>query len=232
MIDDAHREGDELLERVLGGASDGEVVNNLLKQFFRGYPVERLCLLLASGHRDAVKAGTWIAAELGTGGAASLTQELTPLLEHPEAWVRHSVLDAVLLSASEDDGATVAKAVARMEDPTEGVRRTALNLLARASVQQLAPSVPFLDDARLRALVSWLVDPERGADEVIARLDAEDRLTRMFAAAAAVRVASDDETALERASAAPDTEVSKFAREELGRLSIMRREAARRRRST
>ena len=205
-------DGDALLEQVLSNATD-ETSNELLQAFFAGYPVERLRLLLRSDDDDVVRAGVWIASELGV-AAASVIDDLAPLLWHPLQYVRFWAVDAVLAAASVADGEVIARALGLIEDGEDAVRWKVLHLLARASSEQLAAALPFTSDANLARRLRWLAGEPLRIEDVAVRLDG-DRLDRLFAVAAAARLRSGRKQALQRAMASSDDEVRTFAREEL-----------------
>jgi hypothetical protein len=123
--------------------------------------------------------------------------DIAALLDHHLRYVRCFAVDAVLASATAEDGAAVAAAVGLIDDPDDAVRWKALTFLAWASADQLA-----------------------AGGDVLAALDDLGRLARVFAAAATVRLARLDRGPLERAAVSADPEVSTFAREQLesGRL--------------
>jgi hypothetical protein len=204
---------DELLQRVLSGDEE-TAANELLEAFFRGYPVERLNLLLRSDNGSAVRAGAWIASELGAKAAALLPQ-IASVLEHESRYVRFFAIDAVLAIATEADGSAVASAIERIHDDDQAVRWKALQLLAKASNEQLVSAVPFLSEGNLARGVEFLATASPGRDEVIRRLAADDDLTRLVAVAAAARLAPEDETALQHARDSADPDVGRFAAEEL-----------------
>jgi hypothetical protein len=206
------RDGDALVAQILAGAND-DTASELLKAFYAGYPIDRLRLLLRSESDEAVRAGVWIASELGA-DAAAMAEELPTLLQHHAKYVRFFAVEAVLANASSRSGEAVGRAVSLIEDPEDAVRWKALRLLARASREQLATGLPFIPRAEVAGGLSWLLR-ERSLTEVIARLDG-DRVERMFAVAAAARMSRGREEALRHAAASADPEVSMFAREELG----------------
>lgn len=213
--------GDRLLAHVASGGNR-RAANELLGEFFNGYPVEKLLSLLYSQNEEAVKAGAFIAAELGD-RFAPLVNELPRLLDHHLRAVRFDALDAVLENATADHGDITARAVLLVEDADEAVRWKALRFLARATYEQLASSVPRIDDSSIAELTAWLLKSERAdADrrQVLARLKHEDNLTRMFAAVSAARLSEIDVIPLQHAAASSDPQISSFARDELEDLSF------------
>jgi HEAT repeat protein len=207
---------DQLLEHLLTGGNDS-AANELLDAFHSGYPIERLRLLLQSDGETALKAGAWIASELGE-KVAPLVSDLSRLLNHPSRYVRFFTLDAILGCTMNEHGEVVARAVMLILDPDEAVRWKALHFLANATNNQLTIAVPHLDSQTVAAQLIWLLGSggtQTDVQEIITRLNDPDPLTRMFAAAAAARLGPHNLAPLEHATACTDSEVSSFANEEL-----------------
>lgn len=212
--------GDELIDRLRAGENDSSA-NDLLTELFRGYPVESVRRLLHSDEESAVKAGAWILSELGVRAAPMMT-DIVALLEHPLRYVRFFAVDAVMAGGTAEDGSAIAAAIGLIDDPDDAVRWKALTFLAWASSEQLAAGVEHLPPP-LRDRARWLTRAVSGAvagSDVLAALDGPDRLARLFAAAATVRLARRDRHLLRHAAASSDAEVSSFAQEQLesGRL--------------
>jgi hypothetical protein len=209
------RNGDELIERLTAGGDD-ETAYALLTEFFHGYPIERLRLLLRSQHEGAVKIGAWIASELGV-QANPLVEEMAELLSHGSRYVRFFLLDSILSASTEQNGRSIAAAVKLIEDSDDAVRWKAMNFLARAKRSQLTAAQPYLTDTHAQ-LSAWLLETEQAlsTEEVIARLESPDSLSRLVAAAAAARLGSHNLSALRHAAQSSDPEVQSFALEHLG----------------
>jgi hypothetical protein len=210
------RLGDQFLERILSGGGDSTAAHDLLNECFRGYPVENLRRLLKNSDEAAVKAGVWIASELGN-AALPLLGDVAPLLDHPSPHVRFFALDVVLLVASATHGDVIATAIHLIDHTSEAVRWKCMQFLARATPAQLRASLPHLTDLPVAARVIWLLEVIEAKDvrDVLAALDGEDTLARRFAAVAAMRLAPGSLAPLEHAAAIPDTEISSFAQEAL-----------------
>lgn len=216
---------DQLLEEILAGANDS-AANELLTEFLRGYPIARLRLLLQSDEQRAVRAGAWIASELGE-NVAPLVDELSRMLSHSSRYVRFFILDALLGGATNEHGQAIARAVQLIRDPDRAVRWKVLNFLARAPKDRLAAAVPYLDSALITRSLTWLLeadDAPRDRNVVLARLGDRDPVVRMFAAAAAARLGQVDLHSLEHATGSTDPEVRSFAEEQLEALRNRRPE--------
>src|SRR5882672_288042 len=81
---------EELTERLAADPRSslaGVLMNDLLAEFHRGYPLENLRFLLQNDNTELVKVGAWIASELGEKGKP-LLNDVSPLLQHPKSRVR------------------------------------------------------------------------------------------------------------------------------------------------
>jgi len=219
--------GDELINLIcshrLGGEETGEAANELLSRFRAGYPVRNLARLIHSGDDDTVKIGAWLVSELGI-RAAPILDEVDFLLSHPVRDARYYGVEAALVAAPADRGDLIAKAVCLVDDPDDAVRRLAVRLLARATAQQLTGALPHLPDP-VRSLTEWLLsggsDPAH-SPQILTRIGDPDQDVRIFAAAAAARVADRDKQALEGAARSADPDIRVFAERELKLLSLSR----------
>lgn len=214
--------GDTLVALIATSGDDSQA-NELLKEFFSGYPIERLRRLLRSENEGAVTTGAWIASELGE-RVMPLVDDLKILLTHPAKRVRFFALDGILAAGTPEHGEAIAAAVELIDDAEEAVRWKAMNFLARASSDQLAASLPYRHARPTASLTAWLLDCDRTGNTkaILARIEDNDRRSRLFAGATAARVADRDLSPLKRAAEAADPEVSSFALEQL--RSIRERE--------
>lgn len=205
-----------LVARLFSGEND-TTANELLKAIFRGYPAENVRRLVRSAVPQAVKAGAWILSELGPDAARFLASDVAFLLQHDLQSARFFALDAVLSSAMSKDGAVVSRAVMRIRDTDRAVRWKAMQFLSRADADVLRSSIPFISDPEVGELIVWLTNEEWGdqrVHDVKRRLDDPHPVRRLFAAAAAARLAPTDPRAIERAADAGDDEVRDFAQTE------------------
>jgi len=205
--------GDELVDYLLGsGANDGKAANDLLKECFRGYPVEKLIPLLRSNDSEVVKAGAFIVGELAA-KARPLMPEIMRLLGHRERWVKCDMLEAVLLAATAQEGAVIARAVELVNDPDREVATKAFEFLASAEHDHLTAAVPDITDPGLAANLSWMLRSEGAADvgEIESRIEGQDALTRWIGTVAASREYFRNPKPLNRAAESRDEELRSFA---------------------
>ncbi|MBV9156362.1 MAG: hypothetical protein JO097_08865 [Acidobacteriaceae bacterium] len=206
---------EHLIQRILDAPDHSRVAvlaNELLREFQRGYSVERLRPLLASYDGGIVATAAWIASELAE-TARPLLSEVVPLLKHPAKRVRFHALDC-LFWASIEQGSELAAAFRLLGDADSGVRWKAMHLLASLSAEKLRAGLRFLaqseGDAELARGLSWLISSEAERPEMIlAALGSDDAIMRRFAALAAARNRTE---LLGDVSTSGDDEVSEFAR--------------------
>ncbi|GIG56525.1 hypothetical protein Lfu02_08970 [Longispora fulva] len=213
--------GDILIQRICDASRSDEARSEdayaLLQELFHGYPILNLKALLDGGEVGAVEVGVWVLSELG-GEAKPLLGRVDRLLEHPGRKVKYWAIDVVHSSAGVDDGKLIGKAFGLLEDTDIAVRRAALYFLAHASKQQLAAAIEQLGTSKLGILLAWLSSAadDASVQGMLSRIDDDDRIVRMVAVAAAVRIAGLGRPVLERAAALGDAEISMFASRELG----------------
>jgi hypothetical protein len=224
--------GDELIEHILtAGDADGKVSNELIGEFYNhGYPVEKLIPLLHSDDSATVRAGAFLAEELGA-KATPLLPELARLLDYTDTWVKSGVLSAVLTSATDRDGAAVGGAVSLITDDERPVRKMAFELMARADRSPLVAGVAYVNDSQIAALLEWVLEVEdesRDDDEIAARLRESDGLAQVCAAVAAARVYGRNPHYLQRAASLGESDAQALAASELAWLDKLDEQAQRR----
>jgi hypothetical protein len=193
----------------------GAFLNDLLEQFQKGYPVQRLLSLLSSSDDRLLGSAAFIASELG-GVPGPVLTEIARLLDHPATLIRGEAIDCVLVSATRDHGAEIAKVVSMLGDHEPGVRWSVMQFLARAAHEQLHAGMILLENSRPKSPhlqgLRWLLSEKASIpEEVIALLRGQDSTLRKFAAAAAARIAEVNPTPLFVANSVQDTEVKDFA---------------------
>ncbi|UBU13139.1 hypothetical protein [Nonomuraea gerenzanensis] len=213
------RTGDDLIQLLLTRSADDDVVgpaaNDLLDEFWAGYPVTNLTRLLHSGDDKLVRTGAWLLSELGELGG-SLIGEVPALLSHPLRQVRFFAIEAVLLNGQTWHGPLIAQVMNLSTDGDSAVRWKVLGFLAEASTDQLRAGAVSLGPGRVKEPAEWLVrhdDEQPDPRDVVARLEGPDQVARLFAAAAAARWAEEDPNLLMHAATAEDEEIRSFAQE-------------------
>jgi hypothetical protein len=202
--------GDDLLARMLGGEPD--LGNELLKECWGGYPVERIRALLRSDVESAVKSGAFIASELAE-LSRPLLNDVEPLLNHPDTWVRSDAIDAVNLAATVDEAEIVARAIERITDSERSIRGSAFTLLAAAEREQLEASCGYIDDIDVKEALRSVLDEEDtvSSAEIRPRLADQSRLVRLFGLLSAARIGDRGADDLLAAIEADDEEIQLFA---------------------
>jgi len=197
---------------------DGDAAYDLLQEFFAGYPVDRLQLLLKSENHTAVEAGAWIASELGDDAAAVL-DDLVTLLEHPSATVRFYAADSIFGCARADRGDAIAEAIKLIDDPDGGVRWRVMDSMARTSRSKLLAGAAHLDGAEYPLLTMLRSDGD-GMVEISARGSGREQ---RIAAATAGRLAVGGNDQFLKAIADNETgELKQFAVDLLRNIEISR----------
>lgn len=214
--------GEDLIERIRTHPADDDIVgpaaNDLLSELYAGYPVENLTRLLHSGDDRILPTAAWLLSELAE-LAAPLTDEVPALLSSPIRSVRYDAIAVALENAGERHGPVIAQVMNLSRDPESAVRWKVLEFLTEASIEQLEAGVSCLPPGQLKELAEWLIlqdDEEPDLAGIVIRLEAGDPVTRLFAAAAAASLSTEeDRSLLEHAAMVEEEEIRSFARERL-----------------
>ena len=207
-----------LIERIAAFDPDdvrhGVLSNELLREFHRGYSLNELRKLIRSDNPVLVATGAIITDELGV-KCRPLLDDLAPLLNNPMKGVRLDALSCALWSLPQH-GCLLAKAIALLDDPEEGVRWKAFDNLCRLSREQVEAANACAEVRTLGAShkdgLSWLLSNSALVPgEVELTLRSKDPVMRRYGAAAAVRLREQDRRPLLYASTVEDAEVRKFA---------------------
>jgi hypothetical protein len=224
--------GDELLARVLSGDEwESGISNDLLNEFFRGYPIDNLVRLLRSDDERVVQSGAWIASELAR-ESKPILKHLIPLFDSPNTRVRYYCVETVLTAATDEDGEVVGSAISRIADDERPVRRMTFELMTRADRSPLLAGVPYVKDSQIADLLEWALEVEsesRDDDEIAARLRESDGLGRLFAVVAAARVYRRNPHYLQLAASLDESDAQSLAASELAWLTKLQEQSQRRR---
>ena len=210
----------DLIERLLAdphGSDVGRIANDLLSAFSSGHPLDDLRPLLHHPDRRVLRSGVFILSELAIRGRP-LRDELPRLLAHPSSYVRIEAVESAMCAAvgSPDDGPILAATYALATDPHRIVRNVTQHALTRGSDEQFRAALAHLErtdaadprEAAQAAALRWLLGPPaRDAAQVIGWLDDGDPLHRLYALAAASRLAAEDRSPLDAALASPDPDL-------------------------
>lgn len=210
---------DKLLDSLLLDPTSplaGVWMNDLLGEFHRGYPLENLRLLLLNRNSDAAAVGAWIASELGSMGE-SLLDDVSRLIVHPNATVRFSVIDCVLLWADASKGKALAAVASLITDSDAGVRWKAMDFLSRAAPDQLSAALlqvqlhdPYSSTAK--GLKLLLCQNGEAGELAIAALRSNDSVFRKYGAILARRSVGFNNAALSYAASVNDPDIRRFVR--------------------
>jgi HEAT repeat protein len=167
--------------------------NELLKQFLRGYSLDKLRSLLHHPNERVVATGIWISSELGQ-DAAAFVNEAVGALQHPNKRIRYFALDVIMLGTTTGEyKSEFFQIVKRLEDADVAVRQKALELLSRAIDKQLISAIDHFEteehgslhpDLLHRLLRSRSSDPA----EIEEMIRSGDRLRSQYGIAIAERV--------------------------------------------
>jgi hypothetical protein len=207
-----------LIERIVSAPDNervGVLANELLREFQRGYPLDDLQKLLQETDEHLVATAVWITSELGV-GCRPLLPKVVSLLTHPQKRIRFFALDCLFWTLPEN-GCDLARAIRLLNDPEDGIRRKALDLLFRISREQikaayLCPQTETLDPSHREGL-GWLLSSDSlEFDKIEGLLKSEDTASRKFGVIAAAHARRVYPELLVFASTIDDADVREFAK--------------------
>jgi HEAT repeat protein len=213
----------ERLKSTPKAPDSGVLANDLLEACYGGRHLGELLELCLSKDPSVAATGAWIISELGS-SARPLLESLVPLLSHPNANVRFSMIGTVLTCATgESDAKALSEALRLLEDPERSVRWKATDFLFRATTKQLKAAQAHMETADSGsvyvAALKWLSGTWPPPDsEVLQWLQGDSTVSRKFAVAAASRLAGPSPGLLRAAASSEDPDVRQYAESRLGIL--------------
>jgi len=217
-----------LLERIMAHPDPdslrvGALQNRLLREYQRGYPLENLLPLLHSNDERSVYTGMFVASELGMKGKP-LLNDVFPHLKDPDKWIKGMTLDCILTWAEPSNKVELGSGVGVLDDAEPTNRWSAMNYLALLPREKLEGALSYWEATNPASAHShglrWLLSSDSSNPErVMAALQEEDRVMRMYGVVAAARMSKHNRDPLLYASKIDDPDVKHFADSEISRLS-------------
>ena len=205
---------DLLLQNLERDPNNGELANDLLEQIFQGYPVENIRCLLLSHDESLLKAGIWIASELGS-KCRPLHKEISTLLNNPNYYVRFFAIDCVLSTLHKDDHELILKVSDLLEDQNAVVRRKVMDFLARIPAEQISDVLQISAFSSLRREhkegIELMISPAQSQDLIQKFISCENPILRRYGASAAARIYRDHPNLLDLAFESDDDDLRIFA---------------------
>ncbi len=185
---------DEMVETLLdptADTGDGVLVNDLLGEFWRGYPIENLRMLFVPA---TIADAAFLVSELGQ-KVRPLIREVAELLEHDSPRIRFDAICALSQCATWEDGWAVAKIVRALGDPHEGVRWMVCKAIRYIESSQLHAGLEYLRSHEPNSVFSNFRNaflaierrPKKAGATLEQLLHSDDPIARRFGAALAVR---------------------------------------------
>ena len=225
--------GDVLIEKLLrvrnNSKKHGKWSNDLLTECFRGFPLERLRVLIADGRPGPVHAAAFVIDELGSKGRPLLAEAIE-LLNYPHyLCVRFDAIAAIQTKVTPSDGSAIRAVLFLLDDRDPRVRWRVLRFLSQISGELLSALSGHMEavepGCHLTDLVKWLASSDaRDYAAVRERVASTNGLAQTIALVAAVRTAIGASLVLGTAAKRADLDDAHFARSALSALASMGRD--------
>jgi hypothetical protein len=188
--------------------------NELLKEYFAGFPLETLRPLLASADRMVRRVAVWIASELGK-EARPLIHEAVSLVHDPERYIRAYALDIIAVCSLAEDADKYVHVVRSLEDGDEVIRVQAMFLMSNAYASQLQTAAQSFgvagpSDKLHKKWLSQLAAERLNAGAISSMIDSPEPLLRRYGAIAAWRCHDRLPELVSHLALSTDSDIRKF----------------------
>lgn len=190
--------------------------NQLLKEYFKGFPIDTLRPLLTSRDQNIRRAAIWIASELGSQGS-SLLPEVITLLEDGDPFIQYNALESIMACAKGDYVNKFVYILYSLESGNDLIRQLAMRLASNASQEQIEAATVFLE-AQNKVGMSYLLGlrvlkdlDHNGAMRLIE--DRQSALLRKFGAITGKKLFTKSPEIVKCGLTNADPDISKFCRD-------------------
>jgi hypothetical protein len=131
---------ENMIEQVLAGGDDYELLWNLIGAVRDGFSIEKMRPLLSSDDPRVTAIAAYLAYELGA-EMQPLLGELIPLADHPEPQCRSDIVHALIECAGPNDLDALSRIMLASDDPEPFIHRAAIQFVIVADGRSLANAV-------------------------------------------------------------------------------------------
>ncbi|MBE9140286.1 hypothetical protein IQ254_24325 [Nodosilinea sp. LEGE 07088] len=215
---------EDLINEILKGSYEsdinGDLLNDLLEDFQKGFPVVNLLPLIKSQDRRVSRAGSWILSELGT-KACEVFHETKSLIHSFDPKVRFYYIDCILVCAGEEDGDSIKDLLSLLEDEVAFVRWRSMDALCRLSESQLLAGISWMNSKDGGSTISYS-DVQILQDSLQERISfshfkelvkSENLIQKKLAIIAAIRKKLEPKMVCELAEFSKDEEIIDFCKD-------------------
>jgi|ERR1043166_5524737 hypothetical protein len=211
--------GDRLIRELLNDPTHFNG-NELLKEYFDGFPLGTLRPLLSSSDRMVRRVAVWVASELGKDGK-QLISDAVSLLHDGDPYIRFYALDTIAVCSLAEEADKYMHVVRALEDSDEGVRSEAMFLMSNANLPELKAALGAFgaegepNELHMRG-VSQLLTEHVDAAEISGMIDSPEPLLRKYGAIAAWRCRDRFPDLISNLAPSTDPDIRKFWRQRAG----------------
>jgi hypothetical protein len=210
----------EMIAKMLepGFAGDGELANDLLSEFGKGFPLENLRLLLDSPNEHVTATAAFLMTFYGF-KLRRFLPEITRLLDCKYPYTRGDTIEVLRECTTPQDGKVLGRVLMHLDDENPGVRWKVVQFICTVDPWQL--NAGLRNAARMRpdsvfAILDRVYRRDRTttAEDIRWLIGHSDPVARRFGAALAARpIYVVDERLLDIAALSDDAEIVRLAKD-------------------
>ncbi len=195
---------------------NGYLLNELLDAFQKGFQVGNLLDLLNSKNTKIVRAGIWIASELGCRACVLYAEIKLISMSTNDAKIKFYFIDCVLVCA--EDGESIVMTAYFLEDVVAFVRWNTVNFLYKLSPKQVQVAIDWMrlnSNKRDEYYIGFQLlgksdNNSTSVEEISDLLQAQDPVLKKFAIASAIRRRIDREVVRNLGDLSMDEDIVNF----------------------
>lgn len=189
--------------------------NDLLHEYFLGYPVETLRPLLAHPSEHVRSAAAFVASELGI-QAKNLIDDAIRLAHDSDPRTRFAAIEVILVCSVGKNAYKFEHVARALQDEHEGIKRLTMGLVSNADISRLKAAIEQFDSnsdtdtLHRQGLLTLTRLDSINHECILEMLHDSNQLTRQYGAIAAKKLSGKYPDLLNISKASPDSVISGF----------------------
>ncbi len=221
--------GDKLVEKLLNNPTnfvEKERGYDLLQEYYDGYSLETLRMLLINQNRTIQCEAVWIASELDE-IAKSLITEIIPFIDDEELETRYEALECLAVFTVDEYTNEFVRVVKSLETNCEIIRNLAMRLISLANEEKLEKIANQIvvnnpNNKTHKEGLLFLANNSPTSDMVLDMISGDNQLKRKYGAIAAKKMFNSFPDLLSQCLTSKDMDIKNFAQYEFDGQEILK----------